>query len=79
MNNAEKSRQAHNMNTFGMSRMELDALVEQNKDRIPMFVSGILSDVQELLESAPDTQTFRKMIHQRMNVAKFAMFELQYK
>jgi hypothetical protein len=44
-----------------------------------MFVSGILSDVQELLESAPDTQTFRKMIHQRMNVAKFAMFELQYK
>jgi len=77
MNNFERLHQAHNMNTFGMSRVELEALVEQNKDRIPMFVAGILSDVQEMLELEPSARTFRKMISQRMNVAKFAMFELQ--
>lgn len=75
MNQAEKTRIQHNIETFGMDRQQLEALVESNKDRLPMFVAGLLSDIQELMASAPDSQILRKMVRQQCNVAKFALFE----
>lgn len=75
MNSAEKLRTAHNLNTFGMSRGELEALVEANADRLPMFVAGLLSDIQELLVSSPDSNTRSELIRKQLNVAKFALFE----
>ena len=74
MNSAEKLRDQHNMNTFGMSHAELEQLIFDNEDRLPMLAAGILSDIQELINSAPDSMTFRDQIRKQLNVAKYALF-----
>jgi hypothetical protein len=74
MNQAEKARFQHNMNTFGMSHEELEQLIFANENRLPMFAAGILSDIQELLDSAPDSKTLRDQIRKQLNVAKYALF-----
>ena len=74
MNSAEKLREQHNMNTFGMSHAELEQLIFDNEDRLPMLAAGILSDIQELIDSAPDSKTFRDQIRKQLNVAKYALF-----
>jgi hypothetical protein len=74
MNSAEKLREQHNMNTFGMSHAELEQLIFANEDRLPMLAAGILSDIQELIDSAPDSKTFRDQIRKQLNVAKYALF-----
>ena len=71
---AEQARFQHNMSTFGMTHRELEQLVESNEDRIPMFVAGILSDIQELIVSAPDSKIRSETIRKQLNVAKYALF-----
>lgn len=75
MNNAEKARRAHNIEVFGMDRETLIATMEQNRSRLPMFAAGLLSDVQELIDSQPDSMSLRTLVKQHLNVAKFALFE----
>ena len=74
MNSAEKQRAQHNLNTFGMSREDLENLIDSNVDRLPMLAAGFLSDIQELLDSAPDSLTLRDQIRKQLNVAKFILF-----
>ena len=76
MNSSEKLRHQHNINTFGMGRAELEELVANNKDRLPMLVAGLLSDIQEMMETSPDSKTMRELIRKQCNVAKFALFEI---
>ena len=73
MNSAEKQRAQHNLNTFGMSRADLENLIDSNVDRLPMLAAGILSDIQELLNFAPDSLTLRDQIRKQLNVAKFIL------
>ena len=42
MNSAEKLRDQHNMNTFGMSHAELEQLIFANEDRLPNPDSWLL-------------------------------------
>ena len=74
MNSSEKLRIQHNLETFGMHRADLEELIEKNLDRLPMFVAGILSDIQELMVSVPESQTRSEIIRKRLNVAKYALF-----
>lgn len=75
MNSAEQLRAQHHYNTFGMGKISLDQLVEDNKDRLVSLAAGMLSDIQELLASSPASVTRDEMIRKQLNVAKYVMFE----
>jgi len=75
MNTQERLRAQHHDNTFGMPKVELDLLVEQNKDRLVGLAAGMLSDIQELLANAPASKIRDEMIRKQLNVAKYVMFE----
>ena len=75
MNSAEQLRAQHHDNTFGMSKIILDQVVEDNKDRLVSLAAGMLSDIQELLASAPASVTRDEVIRKQLNVAKYVMFE----
>lgn len=76
---AEQARFQHNMSTFGMTHQELEQLVESNEGRIPLFVAGLLSDIQELIVSSPDSKTRSETIRKQLNVAKYALFSIKIK
>lgn len=74
MNGSEKLRIQHNFDTFGMHRADLEELIEKNIDRLPMFVAGLLSDIQELMVTVPDSKIRSEVIRRQLNVAKYALF-----